>query len=226
MVAAAALRERERHGRPGRTSMPRPARLTKRRWNRGEQRRRIEHAADERVRVRQVGQQHAAQQRAHVVAGGRAELAIEQRLHRALRQRHRGDEVGHHLDRAQRDLGGIDGVDGGRERAVARDQREAVSLSSDQRAPKRCVSSTARPTATRRPSGGARPALTATKGLIDTPPASMLPAERERELVQAPPRSTATLNAEPVDARHDEAVAASADARRRRATSRATRRTR
>ena len=46
-------------------------------------------------------------------------------------------------------------------------------LSSDQRAPKRCVSSTARPTATRRPPPGARPALTATKGRTITPPASI-----------------------------------------------------
>ena len=51
-----------------------------------------------------------------------------------LRQRHRGDEVGHHLDRAQRHLRRVDGVDRGGERAVARHQREAAAVERPARA--------------------------------------------------------------------------------------------
>ena len=91
-----------------------------------QQRSRVEHAGDEPVRIGLVREQHAPQQRAHGVVGGGAELAVQQGLYRSLRQRHGGHEVGNHLHRAQRDLLGNGGVDGGSERAVARGEREGV----------------------------------------------------------------------------------------------------
>ena len=108
---------------------------------------------------------HAAQQLAHAVAGVAPIGGVEQRLRprsAPAPPRPRGRPPPRR--RAAPPAAGRSCR--WRRRAGRRSPtRRSCGVSSNQRAPKRCVSSTARPTATRRPPAGARPALTVTNGL-------------------------------------------------------------
>ena len=189
--------------------------------------RRIEQAGDQRVGVGDVGQHHAAQQVAHGAARRRPCCRAARRPR--LRQRHRGDEVGQHLDDAQARPASA-GLRRRRRRrsrqpngAVEQPARgEAAAAVVDGQADQR--------RARRRPAH--RPAATVTNGRTITPPASIaagpsvtlssrrpVVADREREVSVSMPGTGNALPARlavPRGRRPAEREDAARDADRRR----------
>ena len=179
----------------------------------GEQRARVEDAGDERRRRRVVLEDHAAQQPAHVRGAHRR---VEQLLHGVLRDRDGGDEVGHRLDDAQRDLPRIGRLDRRRDGAVAGHEGEAAAVEQPAggeavRVVERHADRDPRAAHRREPTGDGHERPQHDAARVDR-----CRARGDAGLVE-PRRAQREREREPLDPRHRDAVADDAhDARRRR----------